>query len=419
MRSSPRKIAGYIHIPSRKKIKSITTLELINFHDKKQLDDILAHQYTIRRLALKYRPIYDLICSFRNELSTSLDKTPLKNTPRLFVGSKISALECCVSFFDSKKHRTGNLSRSKIEEILSRKLKNLDNPAVSYISTLISDEIKKEISKIIKTYSESICDFYKNYNFTDYFSLFSLSNFITGKNLANHYYSTKAGKHKPKQLMAELGLDELRWRRTKEAIQDDEVCGIALLNCSAVKSLSSNVEIFGHNQHEIKINDQILANHLVLAVPLDRAPVNIDHALRLFRKALKNALIDANGYYAKVSNPEFDNSLFMTIHEDRSLLNEDIKQFRSRIQGLWGWDLVNSFNTPLEEKLTVMDMCDSLYIKEELLKRKLGIQENCYAYESNKNHYDQTVKLIGSEKRTTQTALDKHVTRDNTILGHR
>lgn len=419
MSSKGRKIAGYIHNPSKKKIRSITDLDLIAFHDRKYLDSILAHQYTIRRLALKHRSHYELICEFRSALSTVLDQTPLKNAPRLFIGSKISALECCVSFFEPARHRQGNLSSSKIESILSKKLKKLDDPLISNVSTLISDEIKNELSEIINRYSGPICDFYEDYNFTDYFTLFSLSNFVTGKNLANHYYSTKAGKHKLKAVFTEIGLDELQWRRTKEAVRDDELCGIVLLNCNTVKKLPSNVQIFGHSQHKIKINDKILANHLVLAVPLDQAPINIDHAVRLFREALRNSLIDVNGYYAKISNPEFDNSLFMTNHEDRTLLNEDIKNFRSRVHGLWGWDLVNNFNNLSGKKLTIMDMCDSLCVKEELLKKNLGIQESCYAYESNKNHYDKAVKLIGTEKTTSQTELDKHITRSRIILGRR
>lgn len=412
---------GFIHNPNKKEINAERGLDLIRFHDVSYLYSFLAHQYTIRRLALKYPDQYKILLEFRRQLCMVLDKTVLTNAPAFFRGSKITALACCMNFFESEGNRLLGGQKHKIKEIVIDKLRKHDEYGYGFRAVLgyISDEQIEDLAESIAHFSSGISDFYNDYNFTDYFSIFSLSNFVSGETLIKHYLATKSKKHTMK-VYADLGCEDLQWLRTKEAEEDDELCGITLLNCCAIKKLVSNVLIFGHDQHEIKINDHVLKKHLLLAVPLDKTPENIDHAIRMFRLALKEAFIDVNGSYAAISAPAFESSLFMTSYEDRPLFKEDMKQFRSKIHGLWGWDLSNGLGMDPVEKMTVSRMCEAIITKEGSIKADLGLSESCYAYESNKNNYDQAVKIIGHRASDdTQTSLDQYITRGSVTLGKR
>lgn len=408
---------GFFYNQDKKSIKADQGRKLIGHHDTKFLDSFLAHQYTIRRLIITHPEQHNSIVELRAKLDAVLDKTGLNNKQKLFAGTKVCALERCMSFFELQKNRKLKIPPKQIKESIIYNLTSADIRGIYNISYAFEDSHLSEISNIITESSPAIIDFFESYNYTDYYTLFSLSNFVSGENLAKHYLSTKSGHHSLK-VTAELGHEELQWYRTDEAVEDDELSGITTLNCSSIKKLTSNIQILGHDQHSISINGTQLKNHLVLAVPLDKAPENIDHALIMFRQALKEALIDVNGYYAAVDTPDFSNSLFMSNHEDRTLLSEGIKQFRSKIHGLWGWDLVNAPKKP-EDKLTRDQMCDELIQHEQKLKDSLKIKESCYAYDSNRNYYDKTSKIIGSKKTKAQTLLDKYVTRSNTTIGLR
>lgn len=408
---------GFFYNRDKKSIKAEHGRELVGHHDTKFLDTFLAHQYTIRRLIINHPEQHRSIIELRAKIDAVLDKVGLNNKRKIFRGTKVCALELCMSFFELQKNRKLQIPIEQIKQSITHNLKSADIPGLRYISNHFEDSHLTEISNIIADSSPAIIDLFENYNYTDYYTLFSLSNFVSGENLAKHYLRTKSGKHTLK-VTAEIGHEELKWCRTNEAEEDDQLCGVTSLNCSAIKKVTSNVQIFGHDQHSISINEHKLSNHLVLAVPLDRAPENIDHALIMFRQALKEALIDIHGSYAAIDTPEFNNSLFMSNHEDRTLSNENIKQFRSKIHGLWGWDLVNAPCKP-ENKITIEKMCEDLTKLEQKLKDSLEINESCYVYESNRNHYDQASKIIGSKKTKGQTLLDKYVTRSEAKIGLR
>ncbi|WP_323158823.1 hypothetical protein [Pseudomonas viridiflava] len=408
---------GFFYNQDKKSIKAEQGRELIEHHDTKFLESFLAHQYTIRRLIISHPEQYNAILKLRTKLDAAIDKTGLSNKQRMFAGTKVCAIEQCMWFFEFKENRNPNIPIEKIREFLTRSLTSTDIPGIYYISHAFEDSHLSEISNIIADSLLDVKDFFENYNYSDYYTLFSLSNFVSGENLANHYLRTKAGHHNLK-VTAELGHEELQWYRTDEAVEDDELSGITTLNCSAIKKTTSNVQIFGHDQHDVSVNGHKLSNHLVLAVPLDKAPENIDHALIMFRQALKQALIDVHGSFAAVDTPDFSNSLFMSNHEDRALLSENIKQFRSKVHGLWGWDLVNAPKSP-EKKITIDTMCVNLTKLEQELKDSLTIKESCYAYESNRNHYDHASKIIGSKKTKDQTLLDKYISRGEVKIGLR
>ncbi|RKE26163.1 hypothetical protein B0G76_7773 [Paraburkholderia sp. BL23I1N1] len=211
------------------------------------------------------------------------------------------------------------------------------------------------------------------------------------------------------------------WLFTEEAELDEEMCSIVCEHAFVPKRPPSNVGIFGHNQHRIVANGVELKNHLVLAVPTDRTPTQIDAAWRDFRAILREAFIDTVGCYANVSSPEFDNSLFMRNFDERTFLLSETNQYQSRLYGLWMWDLTHPDENG--DRLTISKALDKLMPEaEELLKRFVpGGQP--YDSSSHKNQYDDAVGQIAPKPRKNAHLkardLDHYLTLGGAILGPR
>lgn len=198
--------------------------------------------------------------------------------------------------------------------------------------------------------------------------------------------------------------------------------GVVSEHAFLAKRPTSNVRIFGHDQHRISINGVELKNHLILTVPTDRTPTHIDAAVRDFREALMQAFIDTRGCYANVSSPEFDNSLFMRTFDERVFLVSETRQYQSRLYGLWMWDLVN----PSENGggLTVPKALDKMIPEAEEQLKKFKLDETPYDFSSYKNHYDLAVKQIMPKQNKRSPIpqardLDRYLTSGMAILGRR
>lgn len=159
-----------------------------------------------------------------------------------------------------------------------------------------------------------------------------------------------------------------------------------------------------------------------MAVPTRETPINIDAALRDFRSALKTAFIDNFGFYANISKPEFDNSLFMKNFEERKFLVTDTTQYRGKMQGLWLWDLVHPVTT--KDGLTTLDAIDKVTLEAEQQLSQIAPDEETYQFDSCKNCYDHAVAQIGPELSKMRTppksrALDRFITLSDVTLGYR
>lgn len=143
---------------------------------------------------------------------------------------------------------------------------------------------------------------------------------------------------------------------------------------------------------------------------------------REFRAALREALIDNCGIYANVSTPEFDNSLFMRNYDERTFQVSETKQYRSKLYGLWMWDLVNPCNKG--GGLTIPKAMDILIPEAEELLARLAPGEKPYDSSTYKNYYDHAVKQITPKPTKRSPApylrdLDHYLTFGMAILGRR
>ncbi|KIH80557.1 hypothetical protein [Pseudomonas batumici] len=417
-------ISGVIHHAVPNQTRVLPQEQLIEFQQIQKFGQILAHQYCVRRFSLHYPEAFLALRNIRTQIETVLADTPLttgKHRPH--IGQRITATARCMRLLDSRRAHALLLAGKKAEfrELLECEIEPAPDRFIYPVLRYLSDEQLASLSEIISNGCNVVSKLQGEFNFFDYYDPFALSTRVSGKTMLVHYLASKFGLHSVFPWAERLGRDHY-WLHTKEAECDEEMAGIVCEYAYQAISPTSNVRIFGHNQHQVSINGIELKKHLVLAVPTDVTPTHIDVVLRDFRAALKDALIDNCGFYGKVSSPEFDNSLFMRNYDERTFLVSETKQYRSRLYGLWMWDLVNP--TDKGCALTVNKAMDLLIPEAEKQQAKLAPDEKPYDSSTYKNYYDIAVKQITPKptKRSTDQSprdLDNYLTSGMAILGRR
>lgn len=410
-------ISGVIHhaLPTRTRV--LPQDKLIEFLQIQKFDQLLAHQYCVRRFSLHYPGAFRALRSIRSQIEAVLAETPLTNEGRLFIGRKISATARCMRMLDWRRAHSlvakGN--QAEFRQLLESEIEPDPNEITAPILHHLSSGHRDRLTKIVADGCEVVAKIQRELNFLDYYDPFSLSNLVSGESMLTHYLAAKHGVYSVRPWAKLLESDHY-WLHTLEAELDEEMTGIVCEN-AFLANQPSNVRIFGHDQHSISINGIELKNHLILAVPTDKTPTHIDAALRSFRDALKAANIDTRGCYANVSSPEYDNSLFMRNFDERMFLVRETKQYQSRLCGLWMWDLVSG-------GLTIPEAMDKLIPEAEKQMKNLAPSETLYDSSTYKNLYDQAVKQISPKRTKRSTAphprdLDRYLTSGPTILGQR
>lgn len=415
-------ISGVIHhaLPSRTRV--LPQAKLLEFLQIQKFDQLLAHQYCVRRFYLHYPDAFCALQSIRSKIEAVLNETPLNNEQRLFLGRKITATARCMRVLDWRRARSLAATGDKAEfrKLLESEIEPDPNEITSPILCYLSNAQIGRLSDILIDGCKVVDKIQIELNFLDYYDPFALSNLVRGKSMLTHYLAAKHGSHSVRDWAKQMDPDN-HWLYTIEAELDDELTGIVCESAFLAKRPASNVKIFGHNQHCISIDGVELKNHLILAVPTDRTPSHIDAAWRDFREALMAAFVDTCGCYANVGSLEFDNSLFMRNFNDRMFLVSQTKQYRSRLYGLWMWDLVN----PIEGGgLTIPEALDEIISEAEQQLKNLAPDEIPYDSSTYNNNYDLAVKQIMplQTKRLTTLKprdLDKYLSADKTIIGRR
>ncbi|KVR18338.1 hypothetical protein WK13_07605 [Burkholderia ubonensis] len=416
-------ISGVIHHALPNHTRVLTQEKLLEFLQIQMFDQLLAHQYCVRRLSLHYPDAFCALQAIRTQIEAVLAETPLNNEDRLFIGRRITATARCMRVLDSRQARAIGAAGEKaaFQRLLEHEIEP-DPKEISFpILCHLSDAQVERLSNILGDSCAVVDKIQDELNFLDYYDPFALTNLVSGKSMLTHYLAAKHGVYSVHPWAEPLGRDNY-WLHTREAELDEGLTGVVCEHAFLAKRPTSNVRIFGHDQHRISINGIELKNHLILAVPTDRAPTHIDATLRDFRDALKQAFIDMCGCYANVSSPEFDNSLFMRNFDERVFLIHETKQYRSRLYGLWMWDLVNPGESG--SGLTVPQAIDKMIPEAEEQLKKFAPDDTPYDFSSYKNHYDLAVRQIMPKpaKRTTLSKareLDRYLTFDMTILGRR
>lgn len=415
-------ISGVIHqaVPSQTRV--LPRDQLIEFQQVQKFGQVLAHQYCVRRFALHYPAAFLELRNIRTQIEAVLSNTQLTtDKPSFYVGQRITVTACCMRLLDMRKAQAfaEDGKKSAIRRLLERELTPAPGRYAPTILRLLTSADRNALSEIICDGCAIVSRLKREFNFFDYFDPFAMSSLVSAKTMLTHYLSAKCGHFSVLPWAARLSNDN-HWLYTKEAERDVDMTGIVCQNAFHT-TLNSNVRIFGHNQHNVSINGKKLENHLVLAVPTNMTPTRIDAMWREFRLALKEALIDNCGCYANVSTPEFDNSLFMRNYDERIFLVSETKQYRSKLYGLWMWDLVN----PIDRSgLSISKAMDQLIPEAEALLSRFAPGETPYDSSTYKNYYDLAVKQITPKPNKRSRApelrdLDYYLTYGMAILGRR
>ena len=417
------KISGVIHHALPPHTRVLSQEKLSDFLQIQQFDQLLAHQYCVRRFSLHFPDAFRSLRNIRSKIEVVLSETLLNNEYRLFYGRRITAIARCMRTLHLRRARALIAAGKKAEfrQLLEQEIepdpKEITNPILGHLS----EEQLDKLSDILSDGCAVVDKIQAELNFLDYYDPFALTTLVSGKSMLTHYFAAKSGTYSIHPWAKHLRCDHY-WMHTREAELDEEMTGIVCENAYLAERLTSNVRIFGHNQHRISVNGVELKNHLILAVPTNKTPTYIDAVLRDFREALRQSFIDMSGCYANISSPEFDNSLFMRTYDERMFLISETKQYRSRLYGLWIWDLIN----PCESAggLTISKAMDKMIPEAEEQLKKFTHNETPFDESTYKNHYDLAVKQImpKATKRSTipqARDLDRYLTSGIMILGKR
>jgi hypothetical protein len=416
-------ISGVIHHSLPPYTRVLPQEKLFEFLQIQKFDQLLAHQYCVRRFSLHYPDAFRALRTIRSEIEALLAETPLNNENRMLISRRITATARCMRALGLRQARALIAAGKKAEfrQLLEHEIETDRDKFLSPILCYLSDAQLDRLSDILCDGCAVVDRIQVELNFLDYYDPFALSDLVSGKSMLTHYLAAKSGVYSVRPCAKRLDRDNY-WLYTQEAELDEEMTGVACEHAFLAKRPTSNVRIFGHDQHSISINGDELKNHLILAVPTDRSPTHIDAVLRDFREALMQSFIDTRGCYANVSSPEFNNSLFMRTFDERVFLVSETRQYRSRLYGLWMWDLVN----PSESGggLTVPKALEKMILEAEEQLKKLAPDEMRYDDSSHKNHYDLAVKQIMPKQTKRSTVpqardLDRYLTSGMAILGRR
>lgn len=414
-------ISAVIHQVTPQRTRVLEDENLIEFIQIQKFDQLLAHQYCVRRFLLHYPAAFNSLNNIREKINSSLDSEFFTNENRLFIGRRITIIARSMRALHSYKIRSAAIcgDKEKLRNLLEKELEPNEKDKFHPVLRYMTDE---EVEILCDIFSEAAILFesiQSDSNFLNYYDAFALTNLVTGKTLFTHQISAKYGKYRV-NAWAEYYNPEHYWLHTIAAELDEEMTGVVCENGYLQQQPESNVKIFGHNQHKIFINNTELKNHLILAVPTDQTPVQIDSALNNFRDCLKECFIDTRGMYANISTPEFDGSLFMRSFGSKEFLINETKQFRSRLCGLWIWDLVNP--RKISDKISVEKAIDIVSSEVERLQQEFSPHEKNYDFTSYKNYYNLTVKQIAPKPKTgysnlTGRDLDRYLTNGTTVIG--
>jgi hypothetical protein len=208
--------------------------------------------------------------------------------------------------------------------------------------------------------------------------------------------------------------EETLWMYSASQGPDDDL--FSLLNSRDYHPWHSsrNIKIFGDSQHTIEINGHLLENHLILCVPTNETPDNIDAALEEFRLALLQKFRENIGGHYAISESEFDESIFMNQLVHNPCLIKDWDQIQKFMIGLWTWDR-HWFN-----KETISNACENILDQIETIKEEIGAT-GIYPYSNItvKRFYEDSAKEIRahSPKEPLSSAkIDQFVTRTQSVI---
>lgn len=228
--------------------KTLADQKLIEFLAVQKFDQLLAHQYCVRRFLLNHPEYFNALRSIRNRIANVLVDTPLTNENRLYIGRTITAIARSMRMLDSLRiidlARKGNTK--EIRESFESELCSAPSDRMFPIFRYLNGDQILELVNIIRSGALIVEEIHKEVNFLDYYDPFSLTNLVEGKTMLKHYFSAKNRFYAVHHWALDLS-SENHWLHTQEAELDDELTGIVCENGCLAKRPPSNVRIYGHD----------------------------------------------------------------------------------------------------------------------------------------------------------------------------
>lgn len=371
---------------------------------KKRIDSFFIHQCIIRRFKDNYRADYDALLSIRNDIESVLCLPGLRAVPKhQFEISSAEVAMASMSFFENNRNRnllasaTAKHIRDRLYKHLSLSIKNSFDVR-HYLSEDNMDNILNILEKNIVFYEELV----RKYNIFDYFSLFSMTVYISFETFYKFYRESFHGKTEVYWLFENV-TREAKWLYAMEYEIDSNIYMSITSNCCNRYFYSSNVDVIDDDDNDIVINGIKSHNALYLKVSVDQSPSNIDAAIEYYKDAIVEQLV--NNFYcmANTQDDGFGNSNFMKFYNKKAYLVTQWNCIDNNILGLWCWDLVkNEDNTVAEAAYKIAKSAP-------------------YEEASIRKDYDEIDGILSLKfRKKKKVTLDKFVTgSDRIILGLR
>ncbi|MBD8599502.1 hypothetical protein [Pseudomonas sp. CFBP 8772] len=385
---------------------------VIHMNDMKKIDEIIVQQYCIRRLKLESPDEFEKLAAFRGELDETLKQAGFTISTNPIQLDRVLALMGCLRFVELKKNRKlvkqgePELARAALIDELA------DDSPIEITKNFLTNEILDKLLSSMREWEPLLTEFEKKYNYLKYYSLYGITNHVPGEVIYKRFFESY---HELDEVYydATMFKKEALWLHSKTSYRDEQLAHLVRTSANEVAHFSSNIKIFGGGQHQIKIEEVELKDHLILAIPTDQTPKNIDDALYKLRTALLSAFIEQGGYH-RFSSDEFDNSKFMSDYTYKPCVVGQWNRVKNKIVGLWAWDTSRS--------KTVAETVN--FVREEMgnFAKTVGIKTASYSEKSIQLYYESAVGQIGTGRRTSDgfckmRDIDRQVTKSETILG--
>lgn len=388
------------------------TQSVIHMNDMKKIDEIIVQQYCIRRLRLESPTEFTELMSFRKELDDILKDAGFTIPTKPIKASRVSALMGCLRFVELKKNR--KLLCQGEREIKSQALLDelVDNSSIDVAKHLLSGEVVDRLLSALLKWEPFVTEFENKYNYLKYYSLFGVTNYAPGDVIFKRFFEAYHGLDDV-YFDAQMFRKEALWLHSKKSYCDEHLAPLVSTGANEVIHFSSNIQILGGGQHKIVVEGSELKNHLVLAIPTNQTPDNIDESLRKLRIALMNEFVEQGGYY-RFSSQAFTGSRFMSDFAYKPCVVGQWNRVKNKIVGLWAWDL--------SRDNTVTDTVRIVRERMGEVAKDAGMKATGYSEKSIQAYYESAVGQIGTGRRMGDNFvkirdIDRQVTKSEIVLG--
>lgn len=369
----------------------MTSLDNILFSEQqRRADRLLTQQCLARRFKHRHEQDYIYIQKIRSSIYEVLDGYGLKFATDYYGISIATAIVIFLSLFETKSGR--KIIRSMdVTRATSRLGKG--NFGLSWI---VPDGVADILEKLGE-FLEGVEDLKKKYNYFDYLSLSSLLCYCRGEKL---YFRNSTNKFSSRDI------DPIRQEWLQQPANFDVAFAINTSK-NGYYFNSPSIEILYSRDNPSLTSLDPERNSIYLKVDLERAPSELDLAIRYFGESVLELLIDEHGFMANVPNhEEFLQSKFMNSKPIYTPVFYRQDQIKGTLLGLWCWDLINL--DKLKEDAAIRSMLPNTRNKPS---------ESAYADESTiKKHYKIVRALIEPEKYNSKSK--SKISIDEAITGN-